>query len=60
MSADAGFLAAIRADPNDNAIRLIDADYLADSGDPLREARADWIGAVSRRQASRRCSTPRC
>ncbi len=34
---EAGFLSAIRADPNDEATRLIYADYLEERGDPRGE-----------------------
>jgi len=33
---EAGFLSAIRADPNDDATRLIYADYLEEHDDPRR------------------------
>jgi uncharacterized protein (TIGR02996 family) len=43
VTTDADFLAAIRADPRDNAVRRVYADFLSDSGDPLREARAELV-----------------
>src|ERR1700730_3409610 len=41
---EAGFLSAIRADPNDDATRLIYADYLEERGD----ARGDFLRLDSR------------
>jgi len=40
---DSAFLRAIVADPDDDAPRLVYADWLEDSGDPSRVARAELI-----------------
>src|SRR5262245_41460537 len=40
---DSAFLRAIAADPDDDAPRLVYADFLEESGDPSRRARAELI-----------------
>jgi uncharacterized protein (TIGR02996 family) len=40
---DSGFLRAIAADPDDDAPRLVYADWLEESGEPSRVARAELI-----------------
>ncbi|HJZ91669.1 MAG TPA: TIGR02996 domain-containing protein [Gemmataceae bacterium] len=40
---DSAFIRAIAADPDDDAPRLVYADYLEESGDPSRKARAELI-----------------
>src|SRR5438270_12033622 len=61
MSSLAGFLDAIRADPDDEAARLIFADWLEEQGDPDLSARAEllrvqcelarWVPDLERRTA---------
>jgi uncharacterized protein (TIGR02996 family) len=43
MSEDINFIRMIAANPDDDAPRLIYADYLDETGDPLKMARAEFI-----------------
>ena len=43
MASEQSFLEAISADPDDDAVRLIFADWLEEQGDPARNARGEFI-----------------
>src|SRR5262249_3534297 len=43
MASEQSFLEAIRADPDDDAVRLIFADWLEEQDDPARNARGEVI-----------------
>jgi uncharacterized protein (TIGR02996 family) len=43
MNDDTGFLEKLLADPSDNATRLVYADWLEEQGDPVSEAKAEFL-----------------
>lgn len=43
MASEQAFLEAIIADPDDDAVRLIFADWLEEQSDPVKNARGEFI-----------------